>query len=561
MKRSLADWLLVPLFLLPLLAGAGFCLDARHRYLEEIREYGSDGARIAVQWLAEGFPTAAEIHRSFAPGSVAFAPPEHRVRFRLGDREGAVWLGPHHLGGGEWILSREYPVGLSATALADPSVRLAIETGQPPIKAAEPDAATDDLADLWSTPDSDRLRIAHLPAMSKLFLVREWKERGLSGDRLDDAERLLAILATIQRVDAVSGLPEKVGEHDVGGVPVIVPGAGEPLVVLPPGPQPGFTFTHQEYGGDDASASLLLTIPAANEPVNRDMTLAWRGRLKEPVAGEWRIYLPIGYDWWRTPHFKRWIGPVLGGVLLFLTIPTALFFSLRRRRKLDEARARFITELAHDLRTPLTSLRLHAEMLAEGRAPEEKRESYVEIMARESSRVSGLLANLLDLSRLERGRRDLKVERLDLDETLEPAIRDFVMLYPARGNDLTVSGEDGLTVLADRTALTRCLLNLLDNVGKFTTAGVALRIGWSEAGSGKVAIRVEDEGPGVAPGERGMLFRRYERGARAKKDGVPGTGLGLSLVAELCEGMGGSARYAPGEQGAAFELLLPGGAA
>ena len=117
------------------------------------------------------------------------------------------------------------------------------------------------------------------------------------------------------------------------------------------------------------------------------MPLAWRGRLEAPVAGEWRIYLPHGYDWWRSSHFTRWAGPVFGGMLLFLTIPTALLFSLRRRRKLDEARARFITELAHDLRTPLTSLRLYAEMLAEGRAPEERRESYVEVMARESARA------------------------------------------------------------------------------------------------------------------------------------------------------------------------------
>lgn len=561
MKRSLADWLLLPLFLLPLAAGAGFCVDARQRYLGEIHEYTTDGARFATEWLADGWPTDAEIRHTFASDSALFVAPEQRVRFRLGDRAGAVWLGPHHLGTGEWILSREYPVGLTAAALADPTVRLAIETGQAPIEATDPDAATDSLAVLWSTPDTDRLCSAPLPAMTKLFLVREWRKRGLGGDRLSDAERLLSTLAKLQRVDAVQGLPDRVGEHDVGGVAVIVPGPGEPLVVVPPEVQPGFTFTHQKVAGDGVSAILLLTIPAANEPGARRMPLAWHGRLDEPIAGEWRIYLPHGYDWWRSPYFEQWAGPVLGGMLLFLTIPTALCFSLRRRRKLDQARARFITELAHDLRTPLTSLRLHAEMLAEGRAPEEKREDYVEIMARESSRVSGLLANLLDLSRLERGKRDLKVERLDLDETLEPAIRDFVMLYPKRGEDLTVAGADGLTVQADRTALTRCLLNLLDNAGKFTSAGVAIRIGWLPAGSGQVIIRVQDAGPGVALTERSRLFKRYERGARARKDGVPGTGLGLSLVAELCEGMGGTARYVSGDQGACFELVLPGGAA
>ena len=97
--------------------------------------------------------------------------------------------------------------------------------------------------------------------------------------------------------------------------------------------------------------------------------------------------------------------------------------------------------------------------------------------------------------------------------------------------------------------------NLLDNVGKFTSPGVPIRIGWSEAGSGKVVIRVEDEGSGIAAGERGKLFVRYERGKSAKQEGIPGTGLGLSLVAELCEGMGGTARYAPGETSASWAGL------
>jgi signal transduction histidine kinase len=561
MKRSFADWLLIPLFLLPLAAGGGFAIHARRVYLAEIEHYRKDGAAVAAQWLEDLPPGDLRLSRAFGGEDAGGLPAEQKVRFRLLGREGAVWFGPHALGSGAWVLSSEYPVGLPAKALADPAVRLAIETGKRPLDAATVDDGTDALSALWSAPDPELLRAAPLPAMTKLFLVRQWKERGITGDRFDDAERLLTLLASIQRADAVSGLPELPGEHDVGGVPLIVPGAGEPLVVLPPGPHPGFTFRHQRSGGDDALAVLRLVIPAANDPAHPDMPVAWSGRLDEPVAGEWRICLPAGYDWWRSPYFERTAGPVLGGMLLFLTIPAALFFSLRRRRKLDEARARFITELAHDLRTPLTSLRLHAEMLAEGRAPEDRREQYVEIMARESSRVSGLLANLLDLSRLERGARDLKLERLDLDETLEPAIRDFVMLYPARGDDLTVTGGDGLSVRADRTALSRCLLNLLDNAGKFTSAGVAIRIGWSANGADRVVIRVEDDGPGVPAGERGKLFRRYERGERAKRDGVPGTGLGLSLVAELCAQMGGSARFAPGGKGAAFELLLPRGAA
>jgi two-component system phosphate regulon sensor histidine kinase PhoR len=233
--------------------------------------------------------------------------------------------------------------------------------------------------------------------------------------------------------------------------------------------------------------------------------------------------------------------------------------SLRRRRRLDETRARFINELAHDLRTPLTSLRLYAEMLAAGKTPEEERPRYVETMARESGRLSALLANLLDLSRLERGSRDFARERIGLEEAVGRALADFAALHPARADDVRVSGPDDATVTADSTALARVLGNLLDNAGKFTEEGTTIRISWRAPADGEVELALADQGPGIPAEERGRLFRRYERGERAKADGVPGTGLGLALVRELVEGMGGRVRLAPSESGSRFEVTLPGG--
>jgi signal transduction histidine kinase len=561
MRRTLPEWLLLPLFLLPVVAGAVFCLYARASYRDDIEPYRRNGRQMAEEWLREASPKP-DLGRTFDLVREHRWPAEGLVEFRWSGGSGSVFLPDNFLGPEAWLLADEYPTGLSAAALGDPEVRIEIEKGTAPASLAGVDPGTVALRDLAGEPDLDRLRDAPLPAMTKLFLVRRWL--GDDPDLRDgvSVEKLLAALAELQRGLDLHGLPEHPGEHRFGKVRAILPDPGAPLLVLPEDPELVSSWIFYENEDRDC-VWLCLTIPSGSAAPPRDPRSSnpavWRGRLEAPIAGEWSFTLPYGHDWWRAPFFRAWAGPVAGLLLAYLVLPTALLLSIRRRRRLDEARARFINELAHDLRTPLTSLRLYSEMLAEGRAQEEDRSRYVDVLARESARVGGLMGNLLDLSRLERGNRKLSRERLDLDATVETAIRDFALLYPDRADDLRVEGPDDAAVTTDRTALSRCLANLLDNAGKFTEPGTPIRVSWEPDRSGDVVIRVADEGPGVPAGERSRLFRRFERGAAAVRDGVPGTGLGLSLVRELAEGMGGRVRHVATGKGAVFEIILPGG--
>jgi signal transduction histidine kinase len=192
-------------------------------------------------------------------------------------------------------------------------------------------------------------------------------------------------------------------------------------------------------------------------------------------------------------------------------------------------------------------------MLAAGRTPKGEEGRYADVLSRESARLSGLLANLLDLSRLDRGSRVFRQERVPLRDAVGEALRDFAVLYPDRAADVRAEGGDE-SAAVDRTALSRCLSNLLDNAGKFTPKGAAIAVSWGRA-NGALALRVADEGPGIPPGERGRIFRRYVRGSLSRN--VPGTGVGLALVRELAEGMGGGVRLVEGAKGACFELKLP----
>jgi two-component system OmpR family sensor kinase len=241
----------------------------------------------------------------------------------------------------------------------------------------------------------------------------------------------------------------------------------------------------------------------------------------------------------------------VSGCAGLLLVTAELYRAMRKRRKLDAARARFVNELAHDLRTPLTALRMHAELFADGRAPAGSEKAYAGTIARESARLSVLLGNLLDVSRLERGR-TFAIEPVAVADVVADARRDVAAAHPARADDVAVRGDPALHVAVDRTALLRCLVNLLDNAAKHTPAGTAVTVAW-EAGA---VIRVADRGPGVPRRERRRLFDRYVRGRRAVADGVPGSGMGLALVRELMAGMGGRVAYEGGADGACFVLYL-----
>jgi signal transduction histidine kinase len=545
--RTVTEWLLLPLFLLPFAVGGGLlwlAADTHRREMEPFVHLGPLQARIwlgeAARWIPSGVERSMAKHLEPEGGWVDFTHP---------GGPGRVRLQPVELGDDPWVFTRAFPSGLLPEALADAGIRLQVETGTAPGALAGADPATTAFRRLYMERDLDRLRTAPLPATTKRFLLRRWRKTSPDDATLAEAERLLDVVA-----DATATWPRPPGAHRIGELHVLAVDGPQPALVYPDEASlpPGITLQAARSSNDPIK--LVWSFPPATRGADRTL---WTGEIETPFAGHWRFINQDGIEWWRSARFQRWAGPVGAGLALFLLLPTALLVSIRRRRRLDELRVRFINELAHDLRTPLTSLRLYADMLAGGKSKEEDRGRYVDVIARESARMTSLLGNLLDLSRLEGHRRTFEPEVLALDEVAEHAIGDFVALYPKRADDIRVSGADDVRVTADRTALARCLGNLLDNAGKFTPAGAPVTLSW-EAGGGHVRIVVADGGPGIADSERDRIFERYARGHAVKKDGVPGTGLGLSLVRELCRGMGGGLRLLPGTEGAAFEINLPG---
>ncbi|MCC7381951.1 MAG: HAMP domain-containing protein [Deltaproteobacteria bacterium] len=227
-------------------------------------------------------------------------------------------------------------------------------------------------------------------------------------------------------------------------------------------------------------------------------------------------------------------------------------------RRLELIRRDFVANVSHELRTPVSIVRANAETLLDGALEDKKRgRAFVEAILRHADRLSLLIADLLDLSRIESGRYPIELKSVPIESALTRAI-DLVSRPAAeRSLKLTLEvPEPELAAQADPLALDQVVGNLLENAVKYTPAGgnIVVRARSTERG---VRIEVIDDGSGIAPEHRDRIFERFYRVDPGRSRDVGGTGLGLSIVKHLTEAMGGAVGVEPNApQGSIFWITL-----
>lgn len=263
-----------------------------------------------------------------------------------------------------------------------------------------------------------------------------------------------------------------------------------------------------------------------------------------------------------TLQSQVWLLPAIT-TLLLLAFGAAAWQQLRaasRESVAVRAHAEFLTTVTHELRTPLASIRLLGEMLAEGRARGREQEYYA-MLAGESARLSMLIENVLDLGRIERCERAYDRRPTDLvgvvGETLalvEPlAAREHVQFR--FGGDVACPAS----VLVDRGAFVQALVCVLDNARKYGAAGGVVDVNVREDGP-DLRLGIRDRGPGVPADERERIFQRFVRGRAHAHGSVPGLGIGLHLARTIVRRLGGELRCeapADGGPGTEFVFVLP----
>ncbi len=240
----------------------------------------------------------------------------------------------------------------------------------------------------------------------------------------------------------------------------------------------------------------------------------------------------------------------------------ALGLAVRRQQRLAALQSEFVANVSHELKTPLALIRMFAEMLAGGRvASEEKRAEYTNIILRESERLSSLIENVLDFSRVDEGL-TLTMGEGDIAD----AVRRSTHAHDARASMQGVTLEIDLTpsqmphARIDPRALEVAFGNLVDNAIKYGSSGGRVRVSNRTRPDG-YEIHVRDFGPGVDEGEWESVFRRFVRGNRTTQEpAIRGTGIGLSLVRQIVKLHGGRSYLrdvGPGERGALFVVEIP----
>lgn len=246
-------------------------------------------------------------------------------------------------------------------------------------------------------------------------------------------------------------------------------------------------------------------------------------------------------------------------LILTLGVGGATLVQFRREADFQRLRDDFVSGVSHELRTPLAQIRVFAELQAAGKLtdPEDQKRA-TNVIHRESTRLSHLVDNVLQFSRLRHGARTAApVERLDLALAMGEGVDAMSSVLQGRSMKLDLELAPGLTIRANRDAITRIVVNLLDNAAKYGPEGQTVRVTAKRVGN-RGRISVEDQGPGVPASDRRKVFeayRRLERDVRARR---PGTGIGLSVVATLAEQYGGEARVEDGANGGArFVIDFP----
>jgi signal transduction histidine kinase len=273
---------------------------------------------------------------------------------------------------------------------------------------------------------------------------------------------------------------------------------------------------------------------------------------------------------WSVPAYEAgpsaggWflLGALLVGVFVIAILSGGLLLLTQARRSEAEAaqKTSFVANVSHEFKTPLTTIRLYAELLAQGRVSEgSRRTEYLETIGRETQRLARLVGNVLDFSRLEQGRKKYQPEPLDAGEVVRALLAAHTPRLAEAGLRLeTELPSSPLTVTTDRDALEQIVLNLLDNACKYAAAGGEVSVSVKPRASGGATIEVSDRGPGVPPAHAERIFEKFHRVDDTLTSGHAGAGLGLGIARQLARGLRGDVRYRPrAGGGATFILTLP----
>ncbi len=374
-----------------------------------------------------------------------------------------------------------------------------------------------------------------------IALMARFMSDALKGDRVDAVEHLqqfqTELLATALRSVA---LPEGTPAERASKLHAHVRAFAEPSVAIRILDGAG-----RVLAGEESQKGQLLTqerTPAGLEGLVQ-LFLAKPEVIDEAVSGQQRIYIATG----------------VFVTLLVLAIAITAAMAVSRQITLQELKNTSVAIVAHELRTPLASMRMLVDTLREGRYRNELQlREYLELIAGENERLRRIAENFLTFSRLDRGTQMLAFEPVAPHAVASLAVAPFSARLAAQGCTFVMDVPDSLPeIRADREAIAQVLANLIDNALKYTGEEKRIALRAQKQGA-TVAFVVEDNGIGIAPDQRGEIFEPFHQVDQRLSRTREGAGLGLAIVRRIVKAHGGEITVAgePGK-GSIFTVKIP----
>jgi signal transduction histidine kinase len=264
----------------------------------------------------------------------------------------------------------------------------------------------------------------------------------------------------------------------------------------------------------------------------------------------------------RAARFTVWmLVPVL---LIAIGVGSVLIIrDIGREMHLARQKTDFVSNVSHELKTPLTSIRMFSDLLNNRpEMPDGKRIEYSGIISREAARLSRLINNLLDFSRMERGEKRYRIERFDAGAMVRETVENYRPQIESDGFQLKlIDGLNGgslpVEIEGDRDALSQVLLNLLSNAEKYGGEAKEITVETQQV-NGSIVIDVLDRGPGVSRKHAAKIFEKFFRADDSLSSGIEGSGLGLTLARQIARAHGGDVEFSPRQGGGSrFTVRLP----
>jgi two-component system phosphate regulon sensor histidine kinase PhoR len=236
-----------------------------------------------------------------------------------------------------------------------------------------------------------------------------------------------------------------------------------------------------------------------------------------------------------------------------------VYRNMRREMELVRLKSDFVSNVSHELRTPLSLIRMFAETLEMGRlTSEDKKREYYTTILQETERLTRLVNNILNFSRMDAGKKEYHFEQTNVNEVLSMVLDTYELRLQSEGFTPVVELASGLPpISADKEAVSEAIINILDNAVKYSEAEkfFHIRSGRSEHG---IFIEVEDHGIGIAPSQHEKIFETFYRVSGGLVHNTKGSGLGLALVKHIMDAHGGEVKVisSPGK-GSTFRLEFP----